>query len=219
MDKHLMQIPDFSGDDFRNDKEIQKIRKEAEDYQQLVDDSIAIIDNELGIEESSHKNFKGFLMFKSLRAIIVKSFKAKALPLNLIVSIAEYRTAFPTAKNSNSGTDQYIFGCFELHKRFPKTYITKETIREKITDLFLKIETDFPDNKMFSRRFHVLTQDSKGLRDLMTFKNLDELTEFPEMEVEIQENFCLFRNSRKSISLKEANEFAQLAKTLARMLN
>lgn len=219
MDKHLMQIPDFSGDDFRNDKEIQKIRKEAEDYQQLVDDSIAIIDNELGIEESSHKNFKGFLMFKSLRAIIVKSFKAKALPLNLIVSIAEYRTAFPTAKNPNSGTDQYIFGCFELHKRFPKTYITKETIREKITDLFLKIETDFPDNKKFSRRFHVLTQDSKGLRDLMTFKNLDELTEFPEMEVEIQENFCLFRNSRKSISLKEANEFAQLAKTLARMLN
>ena len=214
MDGRATGAPDFSGDDFVNDKEIQKARREAEAYNRLINESLAVVRDELELRESSHTNFKKFLMFKNLQPILIDSFRAQRAPLPLIVSVAQYRSGYPIPKNHNSGSDLYLFGSIGYNKQFPKSYICRETIREKMVDLFSRQEIDFKEHKRFSRCFHVISQDGKRLTDLFQYKHMDELAAFPNMELEIHENSCLFRNSRCSISMEEASDFAELAKTL-----
>lgn len=206
--------PDFSGDDFANDKEIQKNRKALKLYEQMLDDSLDLVKQELNARKDSHANLKDFLMYKSLGATIRVTLKASILNKELRVALAEYYSAAPTAKSHNSGTDQYLFGCLALKNSFPRTYVHKETIKEKIEDVFLKREVDFPHSKKFSRKFQVLTSDKYQLERLLQFANLNELAIFPNMELELFNNKALFRCSRTAISLKEAAIFCKLAKTL-----
>lgn len=86
----------------------------------------------------------------------------------------------------------------------------------KLADLVLNNDLDFAHSKSFSKRFYVLTEDKKRLCDLLQFTDLDPLTTFPDMELELQENKCLFRSSRKPVSTEEAREFCALAKLLTK---
>lgn len=207
-------IPDFSGDDFANDKEIQKARAEIKKHEKLIEDSLSVIKQELGVKDASHTNFKGFHMFKSLRATITQSMKSVVQNKELRISLATYSSAFPTAKSSNSGSDQYVFGYILSKNNYPRTYIHKETIKEKIEDIFLRRDVDFPESRKFSRRFQVLTEDADKLKKIFQTKDLDSLANFSEMELEINKNMILFRSSRKSVSVDEANIFCDLAKVL-----
>lgn len=219
MNEHFSEVPDFSGDDFSNDKEIQKARKEAEAHRQMIQNSLAILKSELNLIDSSHKNFKAFNMFKGLQATIVDSYLAADYPSKIIISIAEYLSSFPTARDSNTGNEQYLFGYMELAKEFPSTYICKESIQQKIINLFIKTDSDFAEHRKFSRRFNVVTKDNKRLADLLRLKPLNELSAFPDMELEIHDRYCLYRNSRCSLSPEDATQFSKLTKMLYRVLN
>jgi hypothetical protein len=207
-------IPGFSGDDFASDKEVLKHREQVAAYKKRIDDAVAIVKDELGLEACSHKNLKTFSMFSVLRPFLLSTFRARNSPLRLEMAVVEYTSSYPVHKAVNSGSDQYFFGYIEFSKTFPKSYILKESLHLKLTDLILQQDADFPEHKKFSSRFHVITQDSKLLQDRFLFKDLDQLAAFPDMEVEIHEHSCLFRNSRKCISNKEAEEFSGLAKSL-----
>ena len=65
--------PDFSGDDFANDKEIQRLRREQKEYARMIDDSISIVVSGLKLKKGSHINLKGFTMFKNLQATLTES--------------------------------------------------------------------------------------------------------------------------------------------------
>jgi hypothetical protein len=212
-------IPDFSGDDFANDKEIQKNKAAIKAYEKMIEESLTVIRQELKVQDASHINFKGFHMFKSLSATITHSMKSTIPNKELRVSLAEYYSAAPTAKSSNSGSDLYLFGHISLKTNYPSTYIHKETIKEKIEDIILKRDVDFSNSKKFSRRFQLLTEDKKRLQDLLQFKNLDDLTGFPEMEIELSNATALFRTSRKPISIEEATIFCDLTKLLLTIFN
>ncbi|MBC7829667.1 MAG: hypothetical protein H7122_18130 [Chitinophagaceae bacterium] len=219
VDDHINYTPDFTGDDFIHDKDIQKVRNEIKAYKQLVENSISVILRELNLQQSSHENLNAFSIFSSLQATLIKSFRPINPSLKLVVTLAQYSSSFPIGKSANAGTYEYVFGCLSLRKKFPKTFICKETMKEKIAELFLKTETDFTEHKKFSRKFFVLTQNEQTLADLIRLKNLEELTAFPDMEIEIHENACLLRNSRRSVTPEEAIEFSKLTKTLIRILN
>ena len=214
---HNSDMPDFSGDDFAHDKGIQETRAERKAYEKMVNDSLSIIHERLGTMDASHKNFKMFLMFKNFRATITKSFKSSNNDNPLHVSVAKYTTSYPWGRMYNSGTELYLFGHLTMNQTFPKTYICKETVTEKITDLVIPMEVDFEHSRRFSWKFHVLTDDKKQLLDLLQFKDLDELAAFPEMELELRGNTCLFRSSRKAISPEEAVTFSELANTLMKI--
>lgn len=207
-------IPDFSGDDFANDKGIQKYREAERTNKKMIDDSLAIICQELRVQDDSHINFKGFHMFKVLEAIITHSMKSTIQNREVRVSLAEYFSAAPTAKDSNSGRDLYLFGHIKLKGTYPRTYIHKEGLKEKIEDIFLNRDVDFPESKAFSKRFQVLTEDKNRLHDLLQFKRLDDLVEFSEMEVELYGNRVLFRTSRRPVSIKEARVFCNMTRVL-----
>jgi hypothetical protein len=211
--------PDFSGDDFMNDTEIQKSRAALEAHKRNIENSILLLRNNLGIKNAQNQNLQTFSSFKTLNATMVESFESFQLCLPLHISIAKYFSSYPIAKAHNSGTDQYLFGLFSLNKPFPNTYICRETLREKINDLFINAEVDFEYNRIFSKKFFVLTDDKIRLTNLFQFKELDILAAFPEMEIEIQNKTCLFRHSRRAISPDEANAFTELAKSLVTILN
>jgi hypothetical protein len=106
-----------------------------------------------------------------------------------------------------------------LSKEYPVTCIFKETLREKITDWFVKQDVDFVDQKKFSRKFHVVSGDKKKLGFLLFNKPLDELAAFPEMEAEINGNNCLFKISGNPVSPGETKQFIELAKKLYKILS
>jgi hypothetical protein len=212
-------IPDFSGDDFANDKEIQKNRAAIKAYEKMIEDSLSVIRQELKVQDASHINFKGFHIFKSLSATITHSMKSTIPNKELRVSLADYYSAAPTAKSLNSGTDLYLFGHISFKTNYPRTYVHRETIKEKIEDIFLKRDVDFTNSRKFSRRFQVLTEDKKRLQDLLQFKKLDDLTDFPEMEIEFCNSSALFRSSRKPVSIEEATTFCDLTKVILTVFN
>lgn len=212
-------LPDFSGDDFANDKDILAQRAAIKAYEKMIEDSLALIARELKMNTASHINFKGFHMFKNLSAIITKSMKSIGQTYEIRASVAEYTSSYPVPRNPNTGTDLYLFGHMTLKKIYPRTYIHKETIKEKIEDLFLKRDLDFPQSKKFSRKFQVMTADKESLHQLLQFKNFDPLTAFPDMELELSGNTALFRNSRSALSIEEATDFCKLSKALLTIFN
>lgn len=209
-----IETPDFSGDDLGHHKEVQLARAERKAYEQLVQDSLLVLTHKLGIAPAGHKNLKHFLMFKSLQPSLSSSYTTTHPTAPLHVSLVAYESSFPTGKYSNSGTDEYLFGYLPLRQTYPATYMCKETLHEKITDLLLKTDVDFDHSKKFSRKFHVVTEDRHRLLSLMQTKSLDHLTAFPDMEVELSGNGCLFRHSKKPISQEAAEGFAELALAL-----
>ena len=211
-----IEIPDFSGDDFANDKQMQKLRAEAKAYQMMIDDSLTILEERFHMTESSHKNLKGYEMIKGLAATVNYSMSSKIENRSLYVSLVTYFLSFPVPRISNSGTDQYLVGFLESRRDYPRTYIYKESLKEKLVDLVLKRDIDFRYSKRFSRNFEVLTEDRKRLHDLLHLTDLNELADFPEMELELYSYGLVFRNSRKPISLKEATRFTELITVLAK---
>lgn len=84
-------------------------------------------------------------------------------------------------------------------------------------DLLTRKETDFPGHRNFSRRFHLLTEDPEKLRELVRFSPLDDLTHFPDLELEIQGDQCFYRTSTLPLSRKEAMKHVELTKLLLRI--
>jgi hypothetical protein len=146
----MFETPDFSGDDFANDPDVLKARQKAKAYNEMLDSCFSILKEQLQMQASSHKYFRRFAMFKDLKAGVLQSFSSEFSGCRLTVSLVEYHSAFATAKDANAGRAHYLFGCLELKKNYPKTRICRETIKEKITDLFLRMETDFSEHKAFS---------------------------------------------------------------------
>lgn len=209
--------PDFSGDDFANDKEILATRAAAKAHAKMINDSLAKIQQELDLKKASHINFKSFHMFKSLGAVINQSMKTIIHGRELRVAVVTYRSSFPLARGSNSGTDMYFIGYFTCNTSFPRTYIHQETIKEKIEDIFLKQDVDFPQFRKFSSKFQVLTEDRFKLETILQGIDMDVLSKYPEMELEFLTNRIIFRSSRRSVSIKEALLFSELSKKLIRM--
>lgn len=150
----MTEVPDCSGDDFKDDKGIQEERKKTLAHKKMIEDCFSIINDVFFIEPSSHRYFRSFHIFKSLKASVLKTVRSSQGSVKLVVSLVEYYSSYPIAKETNSSRDQYLFDRLEFNKSFPKTLICKETIREKISELFLKIETDFPRPHSRTVRIH-----------------------------------------------------------------
>jgi hypothetical protein len=83
----------------------------------------------------------------------------------------------------------------------------------------IKGDVDFKDYPLFSKKFHVVTKDKDRLNYLLYNKPLDELTEFPDMELEINGNQCFFRCSKQPMDQEITKEFVALGKLLLRVFN
>ena len=211
------EIPDFLDDDFANDKEILRLRKGTSLDRELIDESVAVLRAAFNFVGSDAGDMEDFVMLSNLKAFTVESHHCVSDHQKILALILEYSSAYPTGKSSNSGTDLYLFGRLTLPRKYPKTYICKETIREKLMELFMKRETDFAEHGKFSARFHVLTEDPARLTDLLRLAPMEELIRFPDLELEIQGDQCFYRDAARPLSTDRAASFVELTRILLRV--
>ncbi len=192
-------IPDFSVDDLGDDKEIQKSRLAVEKHKNFIEEIISKIQSEFSAIETEEYDIAEFHMTMDLNSFVVRVLKSDYEGLNIQILMT---------------MDEYFFGSIKLNEKYPKTYIQKETLSSRLSDFISNRDIDFTHSKKFSGKFQVVSEEPDKLESLMLFKNLDSLIEFPEMELEFNGDECLFRSSRKSVSVKEAEIFSNLTKTL-----
>lgn len=206
-------------DDFENDKEIQKLRKQQAEFLKTIDDSIEILTKAFKAKKSSRKILNKFLLHKSInKPFIIDSFLGTWGDAQIYFSTIEYHFSIPTGRVLNSGTDYYFIGVIKTDNSYPHTIIQPETITLKIENLFTKFDVDFKHSRKFSSKFHVITKDKAGLENIFHQKDLNQIAEFSSSEIELLKQQCYFRTGRKSISIKEAYTFVELAKKLVEIL-
>lgn len=208
-------IPDFSGDDFANDPSIRRQRQLQKEHDALVNEALHLISVKWnGTERDEAPALTPYFLFRSLAHPLIRKVFSAEFPARIDILVISYHSFFPTGKGSNSGTDDYIFGLLHLGKKYPRSYICRETIKEKIGDLFLRLDLDFAGQKKFSKKFHLVTEDKKALADLLVMKPLDDLAPFTDLELELEGHGCFFRTSRKALSIREAENFSALVQVL-----
>jgi hypothetical protein len=181
-----------------------------ETNEEFVKECIAVISKRIPLEKADYEAMDSFLMYKSHGRREGEPFVYDnyfSADYNLQVSVVSYAP-------HKTQTFEHLFGLFTLQKEFPLTYIFRETMKERIADFFVKADVDFKEQKKFSKAFHVVTKDREKLKLLFMGRQLDELAEFPEMEVEIKGKQCLFRASMGSIDEEEAEKFIKLVMLL-----
>ena len=210
-----LEIPDFSPDEFDDDKEVKKWRKEDAAFFKMINDSIKVVADSFNASKSSHKNLKGFELHRLIDTpFILYSYTGGIRNEKVFFSIIQYRTSTITAKATSSGSDNYFVGVITLDKLYPHIILQPETAALKIHNLFVPGDIDFKHAKWFSFRFHVVTKDEDRLKSLFERVDLNRLNKFGSAEIELKENQCYFRASRKPVSPEQAQVFTDLAKTI-----
>lgn len=204
-------------DEFEHSAENLLLRSAAINNEEIINETLPVLCKELGLENYTTEVPEGFAMYKNLNAVMVKTCGRIGNGQALQMLIVDYSTTHTTSKGQKSEADSYVFGRMRLAKKYPQTYVCKETIKEKLMEFFTKRETDFPEHKKFSDKFYVLTNDPSGLTELFRLAPMDELINFPELELEIHGNDCLYRCSHKPLSLDEAMHHVALTKVLLRI--
>lgn len=216
-DQH--EIPDFSGDDFAGDPDIQKAREAERAYRAMVDRSFELLAGRLKLEDAEPEALEALPLLGQLEAQVDSGLGPVAAGGRLHVALVTYHSGISTGKVRNEGTEQYLFGHLTLERPYPTTTIVRESLRERISNLFVRAELDFPQSRKFCRTFYVLTEDRQRLGSLWQLKDLDVLAGFREMEVWIKGQECLFRVSRRPVSEKEAEQLAELSSVLSGILS
>jgi hypothetical protein len=203
-----------------SDKEMERIQKAQKDYEQMLKESINIVTTGLKLQTDSKLDFKDFYLIGSLnKPEVWQSFNSSNPLLPVHMSVIWYYSEVNIGKVKKSGRENYFFALLTLNKEFPHTLVYRETLAEKISDLFNNAELDFEQHKKFSNKFYTLSKDKERLYDLLNSKPLDELSKYSNMEIEIKNNLCLMRHSRKPVSKTEAIAFCEFVKDVNRIIN
>jgi len=172
------------------------------------DDSEEVLFDE--IYDTENNNLNKFSIFSNLNSSIVDTFRSIDGRFHLDVFVVEYESEYKNARVHYIGFDKYLLGHIVTKKKFPRTYIQPESIKDKLLNLFLKQDLNFKNSKQFSNSFQVLTDEKQEVTHIMQNLDLDKLSQFHEMEIEFVGNSCLFRSSRKPISINDTDEFIDL---------
>jgi hypothetical protein len=203
---------------FSNDKEIQRNRELLKAFLQMLQESIDIVKSSLSLRPHTHPDLNNFVLAHSMPdAVIAESFCSTTLPVQ--ISIVDYFSSVTVGKVRNAGRDRYFLALLRLTKNFPHTLIYRETLSEKIAEVFVNSELDFKEHKKFSRKFYTLCKDKEKLVDLLYNKPMNELVKYSNLELEICGDLCLFRHSRKPVSKEEAIAICHLVKDVHRILH
>ena len=162
-------------------------------------------------------NLNRFSMYKELERMEIKErFLMTEEPV-MVVNI-QYYHKITAGKISLGGDDIYPFGYFHTEKIYPNTFFQPETLKHKLEEWVNPIETDFPQNKLFSRKYYVLTTDPNSLKRMLPAAALDYLAEIPPIFLEVIGNRCLLRLDTKPVNKENMFQVFQTALRLYELL-
>lgn len=109
-----------------------------------------------------------------------------------------------------------LWGVVKLKKKYSHILIKQETLLDKIHDRLNRIDIDFDDDKAFSKRFMVVSNDEQQARLLMTpfFRDEIKKIELKEIIIEIKDQIMIIGNE-KPMSFENADAITTLMTGLA----
>lgn len=85
---------------------------------------------------------------------------------------------------------------FPIAQDIGKAYIRKETLADKITDLFTKVDIDFSDYPNFSKNYYVVGEKPDLLKKHLPKGLMESLNKIEDMTIEINGNRGLLRSEK-----------------------
>lgn len=82
--------------------------------------------------------------------------------------------------------DNYIMCYFELQKSVGNVIIRPESIGDKLSEIFVKVETDFISHPEFSKKYYVLAEDKNLVTLNMSPKVLSAIEKLDGLYIEIK---------------------------------
>lgn len=113
-------------------------------------------------------------------------------------------------QNTHENCVYEVIGLAELRKDYGRALIRPETIADKIAEVFKHVELDFENDKEFSRKYYVLSNNESKFRMQVTTQFLNCIAKFDNLEIEINGTVLIVR-TRKPFS-------SEIAKSLADFL-
>ena len=102
------------------------------------------------------------------------------------VSFIQLQSAYSTKSGPAIRTYMQAYVFVPLSRNYGHLVIKKETLRDKLNELFQPLELDFEDDKEFSRRFYVLAKEKDKALYLLTPNFRDELKKIhPDVYIEV----------------------------------
>lgn len=82
---------------------------------------------------------------------------------------------------------------FSIPQDIGKAFIRKETLADKVTDLFIKIDIDFSEYPNFSKNYYVVGEKPDLIKKYFPKKLMESLEKIEDMTIEINGNWGLLR--------------------------
>ena len=126
------------------------------------------------------------------------------------VSFIQVQSEHRSKYSSGIASDLQAYVFVHLCRNYGHMVIKKETLRDKLTELFQPLELDLEDDKEFSRQFYVLAKDKDKALHLVTQNFRDELKKIhPDVYIEVVNDMMMITNKKPAVdeSLFELIDF------------
>ncbi|MGC4038296.1 MAG: hypothetical protein QM764_20200 [Chitinophagaceae bacterium] len=171
-------------------------------------------------KKSAPVNFKEFELFNyyeinHLGPVFIINETAVSFYLNF-VEVA-YSKNSGNIHTSKTCIDLQTWGMIYLKENYGHIVIKPESILDKIHDLINPIELDFKEDKIFSNKFYVIT-NNKGIAEArmnQAFRDCVQSLDVPEFLIEIKDNKLIVGN-RKVLQHSDALGFVKFLEKISK---
>jgi hypothetical protein len=143
------------------------------------------------------KEFEAFIHYgiKMFGPVICVSTPVK--PFYLTFTCVQYKGT-PGKYSHPTYSDYQVWGIQYLKNNYGHILIRPETVLDKIHELIVPIELDFEDDKEFSKKFYVVTNDKLKGEMLLTksFRNYVDNIQSKEFTIEVIDNKLIIGNKK-----------------------
>lgn len=199
----------------------EKLRKEFDLYLiQLISEAsnkFEIIETDNSVANLNFLN-KFYLFNSQRRPCITNSWIISQHNNSFQIYCVEIESTLKVGRSSSTQTHKFLYGLVNCRKDFGVSLLTKETLIDKVADLFLKIDVDFDNNRSFSSEYRCLSNDSNKFTNAMSDRLMDYLTTVNHVELEFKNSTCLFRTKKSIIDQKHNFELFSIGIELSKIL-
>jgi hypothetical protein len=160
--------------------------------------------NNIKIPFESYHVLKDYTKIKPLQSVIIEVGNKR---VSVCFVHVEYSVSL-RRDGSNTSTELREFVIVNLPSDFGHVFIKRESVADKLQELFQPLEIDVNDDKAFSRKFYVLSKDKSKAESLLNpqFRSLLKSTKLKGLQIEVL-NQLLLLDFPNSGSLEDVIKF------------
>lgn len=85
---------------------------------------------------------------------------------------------------------------FSIPQDIGRAYIRRETLADKLADMFIKVDIDFNEYPNFSKNYYVIGEDPDRVKKYLPKELIEVLDKIEDMSIEINGNLALIRTEK-----------------------